>query len=327
MELIHHPVAFVPYLKTVIWGGSGIAAYKGLSATRSRVGESWEVSAIPGHESVVADGPYRGMTLGQLVERFGASLVGARNFERFGSTFPLLVKLIDAADNLSIQVHPDDELARDRHDAMGKTELWNIIRATPGAKVYSGLSRPLTPAEYERRVADHSIMEVIATHDSAPGDVFFLPPGRIHAIGAGNLLVEIQQSSDITYRIYDYGRLGIDGRPRALQTGQARDAIDYNVYNDYKLEPRDTLLVDCRYFVVHRLQSGDNSTVLPHTRDSFTIVMCLDGDADICYPSADPAGAACTATRHIRQGETLLFPANMERLTVTGRATILSTQA
>ena len=321
------PVKFVPYLKSVIWGGENIAPYKGIDTDQRQIGESWEISSVPGHVSVVADGPYRGMTLTELIAQFGASLVGKANYEKYGTTFPLLVKLIDAADNLSVQVHPDDRLAMERHNSLGKTEMWNIIAAAGDAKIYAGLCRQITPDEYQRRVADNTIMEVIAEHDSAPGDVFFLPAGRIHAIGAGNLLAEIQQTSDVTYRIYDYDRRDKDGNPRQLHTAQAREAIDYTVYPEYKSIPTDNTLVDCPYFAVDRLAVDGNDVPLPHRRDSFTIVMCISGETVITYPTTDGDGKPCSRSCRARQGETLLFPASMSGLTATGHAILLSVQA
>ncbi|MCM1310177.1 MAG: class I mannose-6-phosphate isomerase [Bacteroides sp.] len=309
------PVRFTPYLKTVIWGGNKIAQYKGLDTDQKNIGESWEVSAIPNHVSVVADGPYKGKTLTELINLLGAELVGEENFKKYGSTFPLLIKIIDANENLSVQVHPDDDLALKRHNAPGKTEMWNIIASKPDAKVYVGLSRQITPEEYAQRVADNTIMDAVAQYDTAPGDVFFLPAGRIHAIGAGNLLAEIQQTSDITYRIYDYERRDSDGNTRELHTDLAREAIDYTVSPTNKINPTGSLLADCEYFIVHRITEGG---ALPHIRDSFTVVMCLSGEAEIGYP-----GGSLT----IRQGQTYIFPASMRQLAATPGATLLSIQS
>ncbi len=217
----------MPYFKSVIWGGERICKYKGVEQTEEKIGESWEISAVPGHESVVAEGPYKGMRITELIDCFGAELLGSKVMERYDGKFPLLVKLIDANDNLSVQVHPDDELAKKRHDSLGKTEMWYIIDADKGAKIYSGLNREMTPEEYVARVADNTIEETLAVHDSHPGDIFFLPAGRVHAIGAGNLLAEIQESSDITYRIYDYERRDAQGNARELHTELAKDAIEY----------------------------------------------------------------------------------------------------
>ena len=314
---------FSPYLKSVIWGGDRIAPYKGIPPEGSSIGESWEISAVPGHVSVVDRGPLTGKNLTELIGEYGAELVGKDIFERFGNNFPLLIKFIDAHDDLSVQVHPDDRLASERHNCSGKTELWHIIATAPDAKIYVGFKKSLTPDEYERHVNDHTIMDVISSYDSAPGDTFFLPAGRIHAIGAGNLLAEIQQTSDITYRIYDYDRRDSDGKPRELHTAQARDAIDYAVHPSYKSPAHGSLLADCPHFIAHRVTPGDTPTELPHTRESFTIVVCLDGEADISSENPETG----LQTHHIKRGETLLFPATLRNIRATGHSTLLSVQA
>lgn len=312
------PLRFRPYLKTVIWGGDRICRYKGIAQTEPNVGESWEISAVPGHESVVEEGEYAGQTLTDLIGRFGESLLGASVYKRYGGSFPLLIKLIDANDNLSVQVHPDDRLAMERHGSMGKTEMWYIIESDSEASIYAGLRLKLTPEEYERRVAEDNIMEALAVHNSSPGDVFFLPAGRIHAIGAGNLLAEIQESSDVTYRIYDYGRRDKDGNLRELHTEQAKGAIDFEVYPEYKNPPvpeneRMSQLVSCEHFTTSRLLlRGDADLEL--CPDSFTVLMCISGRATLIYAAGET---------EIKAGETLLLPAAMERLHLKGAATLL----
>lgn len=323
--MINSALHFAPYLKSVIWGGERIAPYKGIATDQTSIGESWEISAVPGHVSVVDRGPFAGKSLTELIDEYGADLLGEDIYRRFGSNFPLLIKLIDAKADLSVQVHPDDELAKQRHNCPGKTEMWHIIDTAPEAKIYVGLTEKITPDDYERRVADNSIMEVIDSYDSAAGDTFFLPAGRIHAIGAGNLLAEIQETSDITYRIYDYDRRDADGNPRELHTAEARDAIDYNVYPDYKSHPTDSLLADCSHFTVDRIEStADGASVsLPRRRESFTIVMCLDGEAELTFAAADADSQSVKITR----GETLLFPATIRSINALGKATLLSVQA
>lgn len=323
--MINQPLHFAPYLKSVIWGGERIAPFKGIVTDQKQIGESWELSAVPGHVSVVDRGPFEGQSLTDLIARYGADLIGADNFKRYGTAFPLLIKIIDAQSDLSVQVHPDDTLAKARHNSPGKTEMWHIIDAAPGTKIYTGLNTAISPEEYEHRVADNSIMDVIASYDSAPGKTFFLPAGRIHAIGGGNLLAEIQQTSDITYRIYDYDRRDKDGNPRELHTELAKDAIDYTVYPDYESHPADSLLASCRYFDVRRLHldsSEDTPTPVDHPRDSFTIIICLDGEAEITDETAAPE-----ATFRITRGETLIFPATMRHLAAKGTATLLTVQS
>lgn len=312
------PIRFRPYLKTVIWGGNRICDFKGMDQTEPNVGESWEISAIPGHESVVEEGPYEGLKITELIGRYGKSLLGDEVYERFGANFPLLIKLIDANDNLSVQVHPNDQLAMERHGSRGKTEMWYIISSDDDARIYSGLRKALTPEEYERRVDEGSLMEVLATHSAQPGDVFFLPAGRIHAIGAGNLLAEIQESSDITYRIYDYGRRDKDGKTRELHTELAKDAIDFNVYQQYKTPaPHDDdtmgLLASCEHFTTHRLLL-DGERDLQLDGHSFTVIMCVKGAATLSYPSGE-------MTMH--EGQTLLVPAALSYLYLAGHATLL----
>lgn len=322
---LSEPLHFAPYLKSVIWGGEQIAPYKGIETSQHEIGESWEISGVPGHVSVVDRGPLKGKTLSELIDIYGADLVGADVYKKYGKEFPLLIKIIDAKADLSVQVHPDDELAHKRHNCPGKTEMWYIMETAPGAKIYAGLKEKITPDEYERRVADNSIMDVIAAYDSAPGDVFFLPAGRIHAIGAGNLLAEIQETSDITYRIYDYDRRGADGKPRELHTEQARDAIDYTVYPDYRNAPvssseKDADLVNCSHFDVRRiLLDGISEQQMNHTRRSFMIVMCLEGSAVLSYSDGK--------TVEISRGETLLFPAVLGNLKASGKGLLLQVES
>ena len=212
------PFRFTPILKSLIWGGDKIAPYKGIETTQANIGESWELSGVAGDESVVAEGEYAGYTLPQLIAELKERLVGKSVYERFGTEFPLLVKFIDARADLSIQVHPDDALAQMRHGKHGKTEMWYVVGADRGAHLKAGFSQKITPEEYERRVADNTLTDVLCDYAVQPGDLFFLPAGRVHAICAGSFVAEIQQTSDVTYRIYDYGRLGKDGKPRELHT-------------------------------------------------------------------------------------------------------------
>lgn len=205
------PFKFTPLLKSMIWGGNRIASYKGIAVDRSDIGESWELSGVKGDESVVAEGEYAGMTLPELIGQLKGELVGHAVYERHGTEFPLLVKFIDARQDLSIQVHPKDLLARMRHGKNGKTEMWYVVSADEGAHLKSGFSKQLTPAEYERKVADHTLTDALCDYSVAAGDLFFLPAGRVHAICAGMFVAEIQQTSDVTYRIYDYGRTGRTG--------------------------------------------------------------------------------------------------------------------
>lgn len=319
--MLNQPFHFTPFLKTVLWGGDRIIQFKGMKPAGSHIGESWEISAVPGHVSVVDRGPYAGLTLTDLIEKFGPELMGESNYRRHAPSFPLLIKFIDAKEDLSVQVHPDNRLARERHNCSGKTELWNIIEAEPGSKIYAGLKTNVSPDEFESRVASHTVMEVIADYESAPNDTFYIPAGRIHSIGAGNLLAEIQQTSDITYRVYDFGRLDKDGKPRQLHTAEAREAIDYTVLPDYRSIPEDGVLASCDYFDVRRLEvKAEESCPVAHPRDSFTIIICLEGDGAV-------ADTASGEEFPIRRGDTLLFPATMKSLEVRGPLNVLTVQS
>lgn len=319
------PYKFKAYMKETLWGGTQIAPFKGLVSASSNIGESWEISGVPGHESIVAaqDGANAadvGLSLPALIDKYGADLVGERVYRKFGNKFPLLIKFIDARQDLSIQVHPNDELAQKRHGCSGKTEMWYVVAAEPGAKVYSGLRRALTPAAFEQLVAKESqgnVFEgVIAAHESYAGAAFFLPAGRIHAIGAGNLIAEIQQTSDITYRIYDFGRKGADGKPRELHTELAKDAIDYRVLPEsdycisYDAAKPQVELVRCDYFRVCRVDV-ESAVRLDLRTDSFVVLVCLKGAAEV-------NGVA------VRQGDTLLVPAKENVMEIVGSATFLT---
>ncbi|MDD6019697.1 MAG: mannose-6-phosphate isomerase [bacterium] len=314
------PFKFEPYLKSVLWGGEKIAKYKGIVTDQHNIGESWEISGVDGHESVVAEGDDKGLNLRQIIEKYKGDLVGNAVYAKYGDTFPLLVKIIDAKGDLSVQVHPDDTLAKARHNSYGKTEMWYIIDAEEGAPIYAGLSKQITPEEYEKLVAENAIMDVIARHDSHAGDLFFLPAGRIHAIGAGNLLAEIQQTSDITYRVYDFDRRDANGNPRELHTEQAKDAIDYTVYPEYKSEydrngKSATPLVKCQYFDVKR-EIIDGVSTIDASTDSFMIIMCLDGEATI----TDNLGGVT----HVKKGESILVPAVITSMKAEGKATFMT---
>lgn len=319
------PYKFEPYLKTTIWGGQRIAPFKDVKTDLPNVGESWEISGVPGHESVTADRGLiedtdLGLTLPQLIDKYKDVLVGKKVYEKFGNNFPLLIKFIDSKQDLSVQVHPNDELAQKRHGCQGKTEMWYIMKSDPGAKIYAGLSKKITPDDYEKlataeTVNGHSPMQdVIATHEAHQGDLYFLPAGRLHAIGAGNFLAEIQQTSDITYRVYDFGRKDKDGNSRELHVEQAKDAIDYNVYPEYRCSYDSTMaispLVHCPYFNVNRVVV-QHARQIDYNVDSFVIVICISGKANI--NGVD-----------VHQGETILVPACENTLNIFGEATFLT---
>ncbi len=319
------PYKFQPYLKTTLWGGYQIAPFKGIFTAQPNIGESWEISGVPEHESIavergLVDDVDVGLTLTELIDKYKGLLVGQRVYKRFGNKFPLLVKFIDSRQDLSVQVHPDDHLAMQRHGCQGKTEMWYVIKSDVGAKIYAGLSKSISPDEYEQLatatpIDGHSPMQdVIATHEAHDGDLFFLPAGRLHAIGAGNFLAEIQETSDITYRVYDFGRKDAHGKPRELHIQEARDAIDYRVWPEYRSSYDSTKpisqLVNCPHFVVHRVVVQVASQVDFHC-DSFVVVVCLWGEANI-------------NGINIRKGETILVPASENVLYIFGNATFLT---
>lgn len=308
-----YPLKFKPILKTLVWGGEKIAPFKGITTDQHNIGESWELSGVKGNESVVANGEFAGKTITELVHEFKGKLIGEENYRRTGDQFPLLIKFIDAKQDLSIQVHPDDELAAARHNgSKGKTEMWYVVDADKDAHLMSGLTREITPEEYEAKVNDHTITDVLHDYKVAPGDVFFLPAGRIHSIGSGSFIAEIQQTSDITYRIYDFGRLGLDGKPRELHTELAKSAIDYTVHPDYrtnykKEKDRENVLVDCKYFTTSLYDLDRTVTRDLKDLDSFLIVICIAGKGTL----KDAEGHEVT----LHQGETVLVPADCNAVT------------
>jgi mannose-6-phosphate isomerase len=302
---------FRPILKSLIWGGEKIAPYKGIDTEMKSIGESWEISGVKGNESVVAGGADYGMTLPELIERDREALVGKANFDRFGMEFPLLIKFIDARQDLSIQVHPDDELAWERHQSKGKTEMWYVVDADNGSSLRSGFAKQVTPDEYEQSIADNTITDLLKEYEIHKGDLFFLPAGRIHSIGAGAFIAEIQQTSNITYRIYDFNRLDDKGNPRELHTELSKDAIDYTVLPDYRTyyEERNderVPLVSCNYFTTSLLKLTKPYEMPLENLDSFVILICTSGKGTV----TDNEGNSV----EIRQGESVLVPASVKGL-------------
>ena len=309
-----YPLKFEPILKQTLWGGDKIIPFKHLNETLPNVGESWEVSAVEGSESVVANGADKGYTLPEMVRKYKDELVGEANYARFGNKFPLLIKFIDAKLDLSIQVHPDDELAKKRHNSFGKNEMWYVIAADKGAKLISGFSEQITPKEYKDRVHNGTFAEVLQTCAIEPGDVFYVPAGRVHGIGAGAFVAEIQQTSDITYRIFDYNRKDKDGKSRELHTSQAMDAINFtDVQDDFRTEydriqNEPVEMVASPYFTTSVYDMTEEITCDYSELDSFVIFICVEG--------------ACRLTDDNRNeitmcaGETVLLPASTQEVTI-----------
>lgn len=295
----------------MVWGGEKIAPYKGVSTDAEKIGESWELSGHFDHQTPVAGGPYDGTPIDTLLETRGDEIMGARLHAQYGNKFPLLIKFIDACSDLSIQVHPDDKLAAERHNDKGKTEMWYVIGADEGASLYAGMKESINPEIYEKLVSEDRITDALAKHEVHPGDVFFLPAGRVHAICAGCFLAEIQQTSDLTYRIYDYGRLGLDGKPRQLHTALAKDAIDYRVYPSYRTEYEsvkgaETALVSCKYFTTMLFDlDGKPASKDISALDSFVIVICTEGSGRVVTDEGSVT---------MRQGETALVSCSSKSL-------------
>ena len=321
-----YPLKFEPILKQTLWGGDKIIPFKHLDETLPNVGESWEVSAVEGSESVVANGADKGYTLPEMVRKYKDELVGEANYARFGNKFPLLIKFIDAKLDLSIQVHPGDELAKKRHNSFGKNEMWYVIAADKGAKLISGFSEEITPKEYKDRVHNGTFAEVLQTCTIEPGDVFYVPAGRVHGIGAGAFVAEIQQTSDITYRIFDYNRKDKDGKSRDLHTSQAMDAINFSdVQDDFRTEyerirNEPVEMVASPYFTTSVYDMTEEITCDYSELDSFVIFICVEGS---CRLTDDNQNEIT-----LRAGETVLLPAAVQEVTIVpegGRVKLLET--
>ena len=308
---------FNPILKQTIWGGEKILRFKNIDSTLTGVGESWELSAVKDNESVITFGQHIGKTITQLLSEQREQLVGKANYECFGNTFPLLIKFIDANQDLSIQVHPNDEQAERLHGTRGKTEMWYVVDAEQGAHLRSGLSQKVTPDEYEAKVNDGSITDILCDYQITPGDVFFLPAGRIHSIGKGSFIAEIQETSDITYRIFDFNRVDKNGNPRELHTALAKQVIDFSVKSDYRTHyqpsPDERVeLASCPLFTTNLFELTSPKTLSYTALDSFVIWMALDGEAD-----CECDGIVTT----LNAGETILLPATANDFKVTPHTT------
>ena len=299
-----YPLLFEPNLHTVVWGGNQLRPYKGLAADDEPVGESWEVSAVPGSTSIIANGRWSGRDLVSVIDELPQEILGKAVNERYNGKLPLLVKFIDAKRDLSIQVHPNDEMAMRLHGKMGKSEMWYVIRADEGAHLYAGFRKEITPAEYQQRIAEGTITEVLADHQVKAGDVFYLPAGRVHAICGGIMLAEV---SDITYRIFDYNRPGMDGKPRELHTELAAQALDYRVETNYRTEYTDTSnkaiqIIDTPYFDVRVMEVSKPFHRDLRKYDSFIITMCIEGDCKVRVRSTGDE-------IFLREGNSTLIPA------------------
>jgi mannose-6-phosphate isomerase len=307
------PLKFRPHFKDKLWGGQKIRTVLGKDfGSLPNCGETWELSGVPGNVSVVESGPLAGRDLVSLIDEFEYKLVGDHVFRQYGSEFPLLIKYIDAADDLSIQVHPNDDLARKRHQSFGKTEMWYILQADKGATLNSGFNRKVSRREYVEAVEAGTLTDLLNIEPVAADDVFFLPAGRVHYIGKGILLAEIQQTSDITYRIYDFDRTDDKGQRRELHTEQALEAIDFTVHPEYKTryekaQNEATTLVDCPYFTTNRLDLTQPLDRDYFGLDSFKIFIGLDGAATLRTEAGDVT---------VARGDVWLLPAEHIRVSI-----------
>ncbi len=305
-----YPLKFEPIILDKIWGGNRLRTILNKNTESAKAGESWEISGVKDYISVVSNGFLKGNNLQELIEIYMGDLVGEMIFERFGTEFPLLIKFIDANDKLSIQVHPDDNLAEKRHGSFGKTEMWYILKAEKNAEITVGFNRKISREEYLKNLENKLLENILNIEQVIDGDVFFLPAGRIHAIGSGILLAEIQQTSDITYRIYDYDRPDDTGKLRELHTQEAIDAIDFNFYNSYKISYPTKMndfatLAECNYFTTNLCQINKPIEMDYFRLDSFVILICTDGGFDLKYQDGHI---------NVMKGETVLIPALIKNL-------------
>lgn len=302
-----YPLKFKPILKDKIWGGKKLKELLNKKEASDECGESWEISGVEGNYSVIENGFLAGNNLSEILEIYMDELVGEKTYNKFGNEFPLLIKFIDANDNLSIQVHPDDELAAKRHNSFGKTEMWYVMEAENGAELIVGFNQKANKELYLSHLNNNTLAEILNCEIVSRGDVYFMPAGRVHAIGAGCLIAEIQQTSDVTYRIYDFNRKDANGNLRELHTELAVDAIDFEYYPEYKtkydLKPNTTAeIVQCDYFKTNLLEldKGLERDFTP--LDTFVIYMCLEGNAKIKYSAGEET---------IEMGQTVLVPATL----------------
>jgi mannose-6-phosphate isomerase len=312
-----YPLQFEPILKERIWGGEKLKSLLDKPISSPITGESWEISTVEGDVSVVANGRMKGRSLKTLLLEMPYALLGNAVVERFGNQFPLLFKYLDAREDLSIQVHPNDALAKERHNSFGKTEMWYVMQADPNARIIVGFKEDSNATEYLNHLKNNSLLGLLDSIQATEGDVFFLETGTVHAIGAGLLIAEIQQTSDVTYRLYDFDRIDAEGNKRELHVDLALDAINYTTVdsqqNYLKEENVSNSVVNCPYFTTNFIPLTETTTVTK-TGNSFTVYMCVEGDFEIEYNKN---------LYYYQKGDTVLIPAAMDYYTLTGKASIL----
>ena len=298
-------IKFEPILKEKIWGGSKLHQLLQKRSLKENVGESWEISDVDNDTSIVSNSRLKGNNLKELIFLYKGDLVGENVYHHFGEKFPLLIKYIDAKEALSIQLHPNDELAQKRHNSFGKTEMWYVMQADENANLIVGFRKDVSKEEYVQHLENKSLIEILNVDEVSSGDVYFIPTGRVHAIGAGVLLAEIQQTSDITYRVYDWDRPNPDGTFRELHTEEAIDAIDYKSQEFYntkysKLDNTSSEIVSCPYFTTNILPITKAVSINHSDKDSFVIYMCVKGNVEFIYQNHN---------EQLNYGETILVPA------------------
>jgi len=319
-----YPLKFQPILKELIWGGNKICKFKSIAPEKNNIGESWEISGVKGNISIVSNGELKGKGLDELLVEYKKDLVGQYNYEQFGTVFPLLFKFIDTNADVSVQVHPNDELAKKRHNAFGKTEMWYIINASPGASVLVGFAKQMTPEKYDKAIAENNFVSYLRKYDIQSDDVFLVNTGCVHAAKAGAFFIEIQQTSDITYRIYDYDRVGADGKKRELHTELAKDAIDYTILDNYRTvysseENKPVILESTRYFTTELLKLTKHIVRDFSKIDSFVVYVCFEGSCRITDENNNRV--------EIKQGESILIPAITQTINIEtdNKANLLET--
>ncbi|RZJ55005.1 MAG: mannose-6-phosphate isomerase [Flavobacterium sp.] len=317
MKPVLYPLQFEPILKERIWGGEKLKTILNKPITSKITGESWELSTVEGDVSVVANGDLKGKSLMDLIDETPNEILGTRVYERFGKQFPLLFKYLDAREDLSIQVHPNDKLAKERHNSFGKTEMWYVTQADADARIIVGFKENSSKEEYLKHLNDKTLVSILDTVKAKPGDVFFLETGTVHAIGAGLVVAEIQQTSDITYRLYDFDRKDAQGNTRELHVDLALDAINYNkVDTQKKYETKaneSNVVVDCPYFTTNFLPL-ENKLDVSKSGETFTVYMCIEGSFEIEYNGFKQS---------YKKGDTVLVPAEINAFILTGKASIL----
>jgi len=314
-----YPLKFHPILKEKIWGGQKLKALLNKESYLPNIGESWEISDVEGDTSIVSNRNLENQSLKQLLDTYKADLIGEKNYKRFGNTFPLLIKFIDAKEDLSIQLHPNDEIASKRHNSFGKTEMWYVMQADLDSNLIVGFNQEMTPEKYLEHLKEKTLTQILNFDKVKTGDTYFIEVGRVHAIGAGVLLAEIQQTSDITYRVYDWDRVDEKGNSRELHNDLALDAFNFNMPENFRVaynkkENQHNNMISCPYFTTNYLKVN-NTLKVKNTFDSFIIYMCVEGEAHIQVTNYKET---------IKAGETILIPANIKAFEITSKnATLL----